>query len=611
MSQEQRDFHRTLKEDRSDFSSTITEATELLTRGHGAGYISPNSIVVKAKGPDLPDLTLIDLPGLVAATGEGESGQMITEIRDMIHKHISSPRAVILCVLPANNDFHNSSILTMAKDPACDKDGIRTIGIITKPDLADKGSESNVLQLAQNTKARLELGWHTVKLRSQQDLQTRSLQEAEQAEELFFETDPWQALDKESVGIPKLRERLQELLFRRVQAELPKVSEEALQRLKATEAELSRMGVKCDETSKKRLVFAAAVGQCHSLLEDASAGRYIGTFFEKSEPEHANNLRAIIFEMEHTFRNDILKTRSKCLGEYDVGDRVWWKMVEGGEALEAEITWKGVNKFTLKVGAASHDNIDPDRLIPDRRELLDMLARMRADSLPGFESDVIFKQLMSRKLQPWENPAGRLQAETVKILKEVASRAVTFTVPAHLPSLRAYLQDQILQAIEEAADKLDRRVKEVLETEQKRPYTQNHYYSDLLMKFRTQQLTQKLAKLKDFQGKVDFNAMMGVLSAFGVGQASVEESAAIEIEFRLAAYLKVASKRFIDEVPKLVNTILVLPVVEAVKLLQTQVTDVQLDAIVAETHTAKRKRAELENDVKVLSDAVKVLKRSV
>lgn len=57
---------------------------------------------------------------------------------------MSSPRAVILCVLPANNNFHNSAILTMAKDEACDPQGFRTLGIITKPDLTDKGSAARL-----------------------------------------------------------------------------------------------------------------------------------------------------------------------------------------------------------------------------------------------------------------------------------------------------------------------------------------------------------------------------------------------------------------------------------------------------------------------------------
>ena len=185
---EQRSFRRELSADWSDFADIISEATELLTRGHGSNYITPNAIVIKVKGPELPDLTLIDLPGLVAACGQDESDAIIKEIHSMITGYMRSSRAVILCVLPANNDFHNSAILTMAK--ACDPTGCRTLGIVTKPDIVDRGSEDDVIELMNNKRAWLELGWHIVKLRSQNDLKAKTCQAAEAEEAHFFDTKP-------------------------------------------------------------------------------------------------------------------------------------------------------------------------------------------------------------------------------------------------------------------------------------------------------------------------------------------------------------------------------------------------------------------------------------
>ena len=59
-------------------------------------------------------------------------------------------RTVILAVVPANVDMHNSEILQLALE--VDKEGDRTISIITKPDLVDKGAEDSVIELLENRK---------------------------------------------------------------------------------------------------------------------------------------------------------------------------------------------------------------------------------------------------------------------------------------------------------------------------------------------------------------------------------------------------------------------------------------------------------------------------
>lgn len=602
MSDKQLGFRRDLKDDRSDFAAAVTEATELLTEGHEANYITPNSIVVHAAGPDLCDLTLIDLPGLVAATGQNESSDIIKSIRDMIDGHMRSSRTVILCVLPANNDFHNSAILTMAKD--CDPGGVRTLGIITKPDLVDKGSEGDVIELATNRKARLELGWHSVKLRSQQDIATKSMQDAEKEEEAFYAHEPWCALDKDSVGIPELRKRLQRLLLQRVHAELPKVFEEAQKRLRTDEAELSKLGLSCNDLVKKRQVFATSCGQCAAIFEAASAGRYFGEFFENVAPEYGNNLRAQMFVAEAKFREEIAKTRCMCMGEYGVGDPVMYQAHEGVITSEAP---DGKFAATLKISQQTHVGLEADALLPARGDLLALLRCHRGDTLPGFDSDVVFRLLVSRKLAPWLEPSKKLCSETVELLQDFAARLVDHATPPSLPALRHFLKTSARQAIDQSAEQLEARMQELLRTERERPYTQNRDYTDLLNQMRNEQLKRKLAKLKDANGNVNYDGMLGVLATFGMGVQSAEEASAVELEFRLAAYLKVASKRIIDEMPKVVNTVLVLPVLDKVRNLQTQVADTQLDRIVLEDGSASRKRAALEDSTKVLQDAVRVL----
>jgi hypothetical protein len=80
-------------------------------------------------------------------------------VRQMVGKHLSNPRSIILyvcdglqfnrtpltgvrAVVPANVDIATQEIIQMAEDadPHCQ----RTLGVLTKPDLVDKGAEDKV-----------------------------------------------------------------------------------------------------------------------------------------------------------------------------------------------------------------------------------------------------------------------------------------------------------------------------------------------------------------------------------------------------------------------------------------------------------------------------------
>lgn len=80
-------------------------------------------------------------------------------VRQMVGKYLSNPRSIILlvcgefqlermpltnirAVVPANVDIATQEIIQMAED--ADPHGQRTLGVLTKPDLVDKGAEDKV-----------------------------------------------------------------------------------------------------------------------------------------------------------------------------------------------------------------------------------------------------------------------------------------------------------------------------------------------------------------------------------------------------------------------------------------------------------------------------------
>ena len=107
--------------------------------------VSKDIIEVNFYGSNCSDLTLIDLPGTVRTVGKDESESIIEDIQLLIKDYLINDRCVMLTVVPANIDFHNSGIIQDAKkyDPST----FRTIPVITKPDLIDKGAEGDVHKL--------------------------------------------------------------------------------------------------------------------------------------------------------------------------------------------------------------------------------------------------------------------------------------------------------------------------------------------------------------------------------------------------------------------------------------------------------------------------------
>lgn len=104
-----------------------------------------------------------------------------------------------------------------------DPDGIRTLGILTKPDLVDKGAEKDVIDLMEGRKHVLKLDWHILRNAGQAEL-AHPVADRHTTEKNFFTgKSPWNNLAKDRVRIDTLRTRLQEILSDHIRREFPKV----------------------------------------------------------------------------------------------------------------------------------------------------------------------------------------------------------------------------------------------------------------------------------------------------------------------------------------------------------------------------------------------------
>lgn len=178
-------------------------------------------------GPEEDHLSIIDVPGIFKHTTPGLTTKKdIGIVRDMVLGYMQNPRSIMLTVIPANVDIATQEILEMARE--ADPDGNRTLGVLTKPDLVDKGAETRVMELVEGKKSGIKLGWSIVRNPGQQQLSDQTIDRDNSEARFFRDESPWNSLDKDKVGIGALKIRLQEIQSAHIRQEFPKVMKRPL-----------------------------------------------------------------------------------------------------------------------------------------------------------------------------------------------------------------------------------------------------------------------------------------------------------------------------------------------------------------------------------------------
>jgi replication fork clamp-binding protein CrfC len=181
----------------------IVRETEAKT-GRNAG-ISAAPINLRIYSPNVLTLTLVDLPGLTRVPVGDQPRDIERQIQDMVLKQISKPNAIILAVTAANTDLANSDGLKLARE--VDPEGQRTIGVLTKVDLMDEGTD--VVDILAGRIIPLRLGYVPVVNRGQRDIENKkAISHALEHEKQFFENHKAYRNKAAYCGTPYLARKL-------------------------------------------------------------------------------------------------------------------------------------------------------------------------------------------------------------------------------------------------------------------------------------------------------------------------------------------------------------------------------------------------------------------
>ncbi len=199
-------------------------------------------IDIKIRSPDIPNLSIIDLPGLtnIALTDEGQPENIKENIEQMLIKYIKNPRTIILAIVPATIDVESDMGLGLIKK--YDPEFKRTIGVITKVDLLKDSNVEPYLNANISRNLRLGYGYWAVRNRSSEEIKTMSVKDGNSLEQKFFnETEIYKNCISKT-GSKNLGNRLSEILLAHLRECLPTVMEEIKNEDRSIEIQLDEIG---------------------------------------------------------------------------------------------------------------------------------------------------------------------------------------------------------------------------------------------------------------------------------------------------------------------------------------------------------------------------------
>uniref|UniRef100_A0A8B9PUV2 Dynamin-2 n=1 Tax=Apteryx owenii TaxID=8824 RepID=A0A8B9PUV2_APTOW len=153
----------------------------------------------------------------------------------MLMQFVTKENCLILAVSPANSDLANSDALKIAKE--VDPQGQRTIGVITKLDLMDEGTDAR--DVLENKLLPLRRGYIGVVNRSQKDIDgKKDIQAALAAERKFFLSHPAYRHMADRMGTPYLQKVLNQQLTNHIRDTLPGLRNKLQSQLLSIEKEV-------------------------------------------------------------------------------------------------------------------------------------------------------------------------------------------------------------------------------------------------------------------------------------------------------------------------------------------------------------------------------------
>ncbi|KAG7585146.1 Dynamin-type guanine nucleotide-binding (G) domain [Arabidopsis thaliana x Arabidopsis arenosa] len=241
--------------DEEHIAEAIRAATDVIA-GSGKG-VSDAPLTLHVKKAGVPDLTMVDLPGITRVPVNGQPENIYEQISGMIMEYIEPQESIILNVLSATVDFTTCESIRMSRK--VDKTGQRTLAVVTKADMAPEG----LLQKVTADDVSIVLGYVCVRNRIGEE----TYEEARMQEELLFKTHPVLSLiDEDIVGIPVLAQKLMLIQASMIARCLPNIVRKINQKLDTAVLELNKLPMVMASTGEALMALMNIIGSAKESL---------------------------------------------------------------------------------------------------------------------------------------------------------------------------------------------------------------------------------------------------------------------------------------------------------------------------------------------------------
>ncbi|KAK4964069.1 hypothetical protein LTR66_012493 [Elasticomyces elasticus] len=617
--------------DFTELPDLMDEVTDLMGFGKAdqanLRAFSRDVLSIEIEGPHRPQLTLVDLPGLIHSENKQQSKDDVEIVRSLVEDYIGNQRTIILAVVSAKNDYANQIILKKARD--VDDKGRRTLGIITKPDFLKAGSENerSWVELAQNKDIEFELGWHMLKNRAEEEL-SFSLEERDKSETTFFNKGRYRDLDRDGLGIAPLRKRLSQLLYTHLKRELPHLQQELNEKLKATTKELKGLG-QSRSTPREIRRYLMQLGQdfqkiAQSAVDGHYEDKYFGPVLSNEPVDHANNtqrLRAVVQYSNLQFARQmrlygakfrIIDRRDNTTSppEAENSDEEDETDTPSAATSAAEAENSGKENEKESPSNQAYDEVKSLQSTKTREQAIawvhEILQRSRGRELPGNFNPMLISQIFWQQSEPWKALASTH-------VDRIAKYCAVFieTLLPHLGSPEVSQQIKIYKvkpALERRCKRAHAELANIIDDKQRHPITYNHYYTTTIQKLRNKKNAETMEKLTKKLGReiytktnnlvhhVDTTALIRNV-ADGALELDMDKFSAQEALDCGTSYYKDERKYFINVVTKQVIERCLISgladdVISSVDF--GEMTDEQVCALAAEPKTIMQDRLRLE-----------------
>ncbi|GIQ80903.1 dynamin superfamily protein [Kipferlia bialata] len=549
--------------------------------------------------PDVPDLTIIDLPGITRKATGDQPSNIYDQIRGMIDHYCKGERSIMLAVYPVNADPQNCEAFKIASD--LDPKGVRTIPLVTKPDTCSR--ELDIYGILSNQgPVNFEHSYCCLRNPNVDELNSddHTRAKAETIEAEFFSHTGFDMAREAGAALGRVAfaGRLTEVLVSRIQDTLPGVIRDietalAGRRAELHKAEESLMGI----TQSPVVARTKLMSQVQRLVLAIE-----GDFTRQARFGSANTLPRTLMESSTQFARSVrvICTPENCFKADDLD-------------IAASDT-----------GSVGHQEGE-DGPVPDHfvATIAKIISNSRGLDVPGFISPDVLAvavEVTLGHIKPhFERFVALAQGAISRRCKKRHLEVFGDTAP------QAWSEGIIDGFLNETFGAAKTTTGSMLQCDAVLQLTFNHYMPQTAWKQLTQYIASKVALngedfcTKKTMGEKEVNVLNTMEScqtsiADALAIMSCEELHAHQAAFTIAAYIKTMGKKLADMIPQHFITMACMDHSKTTRVLQAAFTkrlesmsDTALEGVFKMTQGDKRRIQRLRDTVGKLEGAASTL----